>query len=126
MDAYYEDVLIMRAVEDFDVSCRGCLGVDAPEEIVGEFCFRRGFKRSDGAALRVQLTHHMADRPIFPTGIAPLQDDEDALLPHRVKQFLQFDHLAEELGGLLLSFLPLESRVLSRIKILQLNPAHAL
>ena len=116
----------MRAVEDFDIACRGCLGVHAPEEIVGAFGGRRGLKRRDGAALRVQLPCHLADRPIFTAGIAPLQDDEDTLLPHRVQQLLQFQNLVEELGSLVRSFLSLESRVLCRIKLLELNLAPAL
>ena len=107
MDSHHQHILIMRAVEDFDVSCRGCLGVYAPEEIVGEFFFRRDFKRSYRAALRVQRTRHLADRTIFPAGIASLQDDEYALPPHRVKKFLQFTQLFDEPCRLLLSLLTL-------------------
>lgn len=68
----------------------------------------------------------MTDRPIFATGIASLQDDEDALPVYRVQQLLQFQDLAEELGGLLLGLLPFQSRVLGRIKILELHLAPAL
>ena len=84
MHSHDEHILIMRAIKDFDVACTGRLGVYAPQEIVGEFFFRRGFKGSHGAALRIQWTRHLADSPIFTAGITPLQDDEDALQPHCV------------------------------------------
>jgi hypothetical protein len=48
-----------------------------------EFFFRRDFKRSHRAPLRVQRACHVADRAIFTAGIASLQDDEYALLSRR-------------------------------------------
>jgi hypothetical protein len=64
--------------------------VDTPEKTVGEFIFGRGFERNKRATLRVQRACYMADRSIFAAGIPPLPDDQNALLPRSMQQFLQF------------------------------------
>jgi len=94
---------------------------------MGLHVFRPPFPAALAAGLTARgplsESHHTADRPVFPTGIASLQDDEDTLQAYRVQQFLQGDHLCDKLCGLLLRFLPLESRVRSRIKIRECDPA---
>src|ERR1700684_2290192 len=73
MYANHEHLLVVRAVEDANLTApRETLCV-TPEEIVIELLCRRYLEAVHGNALRVHPTHHVADRPILSSGVERLQ-----------------------------------------------------
>ena len=54
--------------------------MDAPEVVVGELLGRRDLERGDGAALRIERTHDVAERSVFARGVESLEDDEHLVL----------------------------------------------
>ena len=77
-DAYGDDVLVVRAIEDRDLATHRKLGVDAPQEVVGELRRRRRLERDDPASLRAEAGEHRADDTVLPRRVQSLENEEHA------------------------------------------------
>ena len=67
------DVLVMRAVEDPDLTALRTRAVEAPEVVVCELGRRRFLERDDPAALGVDPGQDTLDRPVLAGGVEALQ-----------------------------------------------------
>jgi hypothetical protein len=93
VDAGDEDILIVRAVEEGDLSLERHMGVDPPEEVVSQLLRGRLLEADHPGALGVEHAEHVIDRPVLAPGVERLQDDEDRVLLLRIEQRLHLRHL---------------------------------
>src|SRR4029077_13222351 len=74
-----EHLLVVRPVEDADLSTRREPSLIAAEEVLIELARRRDLEAFDAHTLRVEATHHVADRPVLARRIECLKNDQDAV-----------------------------------------------
>ena len=84
-----QHVLVVRSVEDGDVSSRRHGAVHAPQEIVVRLLRRGRLERRHAAALRIEAPHDVTNRSIFTRGVHPLEHDEQRAPVLGVHQVLQ-------------------------------------
>jgi hypothetical protein len=100
VNANHEHVLVVRAVEDHDLSVARHLAVHAPQEVVGQVLLRRGLEALDTDALWVEPAEDLADRTVLAAGVHRLQYDEQCLPRLGPEPRLQFrELLAQRMGG---------------------------
>src|ERR1019366_1944495 len=97
VDAYDENIFVMRAVENPDIAVLGNGLVYAPEKIVRGFLGRWRFEWRDGASLRVHAGHYVPNRAVFSGGIDSLKNDQQGVFVLGVEQVLQLVELYERL-----------------------------
>ena len=93
VDPRHQHVLVVRAVEDDDLTLSRRMGVDAPEKVVRELGRGRLFEAGDARALGVERGEYVLDRAILSSGVERLQDDEDRVLVLGVEQGLLVEQL---------------------------------
>ena len=69
-------LFVVRAVEDRDLSARRDRGRVPPQVVVSKLLSRGYFEPVDRDALRVDSTHHMADRAVLAGSVHRLQNHE--------------------------------------------------
>ena len=92
MHAHYQHLLVIRPVEDADLTALGELARGAPEEIVLQFLGRGRLERKHLAALRIDSRHDVLDRPIFAGRVQRLQDHKNRPAVLGVEHVLQLRH----------------------------------
>ena len=84
-----QNLLIIRAVEDSDLSTWRQLLARAPQVIMGQIDGRGHLETIDVDALRVDTRHHVFDRAILARGIHALEDDKQRVALLRKKDILE-------------------------------------
>ena len=79
MDTYNQHLLVVRAVEDADLTPRRNPGCVAPQEVVVELLRGGDFEAVHDDTLWVDATHHVADRAVLARGVECLQHDQEAV-----------------------------------------------
>src|ERR1700675_1534087 len=106
MHAYDQNFLIVRTIEDADVTAARQDLAGTPQVVVIEFLRRWLLERVDLASLRIDAGHHVFDRAILPGRIHRLKNHQQAPSILRVKSVLQLRHLMdaalEKLGSIFL------------------------
>jgi hypothetical protein len=97
--ARYEDVLVVRPVEDPDHPAGRNLAVNAPEEVVMQLRIGRLLEARDGAPLRVDRREDFPDRAILSRRVAPLEHDEQCAAAVGVEHALQIGDARRVLGA---------------------------
>ncbi len=111
-----EHLLVVRPVEDADLSARREPLLIPPEEVLIELRVRRDLEALDPHPLWVDAAHHVADRPVLSGRIECLKNDQHAMGVLRGQSRLvlrkQLDPALQEVGTVLLLLDPgLEARV---------------
>ena len=107
MNPHNQHILIMAAIENYDLSLSGCMLMNPPEIIMGEFFSSGGFKAGHFNSLGIYTIKHMSDRSILATGIHGLKDDQYLVFSFCIKKFLKGLKLIIQLLEMLFShFLP--------------------
>ena len=78
--AHHENLLVVGAVEDSDLTARREPARVAPQVVVVELLDRRHLEAVDGHALRVHPAHHVADRSVLARSVERLEHHENT--PH--------------------------------------------
>src|SRR5262245_32986957 len=119
MHADDEHLLVVRPVEDPDLSARRQPLLIAAEEVLVELALGGDLEALHAHTLRVDAAHHVADRPVLSCGIERLDHDEHAVcvLSREARLVLrqQLDAVPQEPGTVLLL---LESCLEGRIEVL--------
>src|SRR5262249_43502024 len=107
MHPHDEYLLIMRAVEDPDLTPRRSLPGVAPEVVVTELSGRRHLEAVHRDTLRVDAAHHIPDRPVLAARVQRLEDHQYPVLLLRGKPLLvfgeQLDPVPQQLLAVLLA-----------------------
>ena len=72
----HEHVLVVRPVEHTDVPGRRHLAADPPQKVVPALLRGGRAEADDVHALRVELSDHVADRPVLAAAVHGLQDQQ--------------------------------------------------
>jgi hypothetical protein len=109
----------VRPVEDADLASRRQPFLVAAQEVLVELAVRRNLEALDPNTLRVDTTHHVADRPILARSVECLKHYQDAvrILSREPRLVIgkQLNAILQQCGSVLLL---LDSRLESRIEVL--------
>src|SRR5579885_3666436 len=97
-----EHVLVVRAIEDRDVTTPGRVAMDAPEEVVRGLLLGRRLERNHLAPARVDARHDVLDGAVLPGRVHPLEDDQHREAAVGVEHVLEAGEaldVAPELGA---------------------------
>src|SRR4029450_11996955 len=98
-----DDVLVVGAVEDPDLTALRAGHVHAPEVVVCELGRGRLLERDDPAALWIDAREDALDRPVLAGGVEALQDEQQAALGLGVEPVVEQRELVDELRELFLA-----------------------
>jgi len=91
--AHDEHILVVRPVEDRDLTEERRAQVDAPKEVVAQLFRRRNAERHNVDAARIQPADDVLDRPVLPRAVTALEDDQQAVLLRAPHQVLEHEQL---------------------------------
>ena len=91
-----QDVLVMGPVEDGELPLPRRYPVDAPEEVMLSLLGRGHAEGHHLDASGIEPAHDMLDGAVLPRGIAPLQDEQDAVCLRAPQQVLELEKLLVE------------------------------
>ena len=91
----HQHLLIIRTIENADISPLGQAAVDAPQIIVVELLRGRLFEAVHLHPLGIEAAHHMLDRAVLPGRIHRLEDQQQGVPVLGIKAVLQFRHFLD-------------------------------
>lgn len=119
LDAGDEDIFVMGAVEDVDVTAARGILVDAPEEVVCQLGVVGGFEIDDAHALGVEGTEDGADGAVFAAAVHGLEDDEERVLSFCEHQLLKAVESLGEVCQLRVGVGVVEAAVVAGVEVLE-------
>ena len=122
VNANNEDILILRAIKNDDLSASGSLALDPPQKIVCEFFDRWLLETDSATTLRIHRGDNMPDDPVLAASVGSLKANQQGPFLFGIKLELQLVHPLPQqfnLGKRLCFILVLVG--ITRIEVLELQ-----